>query len=93
MRILAVTDGCRLSTVEDRQPSRLCDQFVHAIEVMGPDHVGIGSDFDGTERLLYPIPEDVSQLGILFEALGKRGVDKVTLRKLAGDNFLRILEA
>ncbi|NLE45223.1 MAG: hypothetical protein GX620_10920 [Chloroflexi bacterium] len=77
----------------DPSLDRLCDQFVHAIEVMGPDHVGIGSDFDGTERLLYPIPEDVSQLGILFEALGKRGVDKVTLRKLAGDNFLRILEA
>lgn len=72
---------------------RLCDHFIHAIEVMGPAHVGIGSDFDGIGGLLRPIPEDVSQLEVLFEALSKRGVDEETLRMIAGENFLRLLEA
>jgi len=72
---------------------RLCDHFIHALEIIGPDHVGIGSDFDGTPGQLRPIPEDVSKLEILFEALAKREVDEETLRKIAGENFLRLLEA
>jgi membrane dipeptidase len=72
---------------------RLCDHFIHALEIMGPDHVGIGSDFDGTPGRLRPIPEDVSQLEVLFEALAKRDVDEEILRKIAGENFLRLLEA
>jgi membrane dipeptidase len=70
---------------------RLCDHFIHALEVMGPDHVGIGSDFDGTPRLLRPIPEDVSLLEDLFVALADRGVDQQTMDKIAGANFLRLL--
>lgn len=70
---------------------RLCDHFVHALEVMGPDHVGIGSDFDGTSALLRPIPADVSKLEDLFEALASRGLDEQVLRKIAGENFLRML--
>jgi membrane dipeptidase len=71
---------------------RLCDHFIHALGVMGVDHVGIGSDFDGTARLLRPIPEDVSMLEELFQALSKRGVDQETIAKVAGENFLRLLE-
>jgi membrane dipeptidase len=72
---------------------RLCDHFIHALEVMGPDHVGIGSDFDGTPCWLRPIPEDVAQLEELFVALAKRGVDEETMDKIAGENFLRMLPA
>lgn len=81
--------------IDRENPSldRLCDHFLHALEVMGPDHVGIGSDFDGTSRLERPIPEDVSMLEELFQALTKRGVDEGTLGKIAGENFLRLLEA
>lgn len=100
MKALAQKDGImgiafyqRFIHQTDPGLDRLCDHFIHAIEVVGPDHVGIGSDFDGTEGLLRPIPEDVSQLGILFEALVKRDVDEETLRKIAGDNFLRLLES
>ena len=41
---------------------RLCDHYVHAVEVMGPEHVGIGSDFDGTPRQWRTIPQEVSAL-------------------------------
>jgi len=76
---------------EDPTLDRLCDHFIHALEVMGPDHVGIGSDFDGTPRTLRPIPEDVSMLEALFVALAERGLDEKTLEKIAGENFLRVL--
>lgn len=72
---------------------RLCDHFIHALEVIGPDHVGIGSDFDGTTRTMWPIPADVSGLNELFEALAKRGVDEDTLHKIAGENLLGLLPA
>ena len=76
---------------EDPTLDRLCDHFVHALEVMGADHVGIGSDFDGTPRTLRPIPEDVSMLESLFEALAERGVSQEDMIKIAGENFLRVL--
>jgi membrane dipeptidase len=76
---------------EDPSLERLCDHFCHALEVMGPDHVGIGSDFDGTPKTLRPIPEDVSQMGALVAALAARGVDEETMSKIAGANFLRML--
>jgi len=79
--------------IDRENPSldRLCDHFIHALEVMGADHVGIGSDFDGTSGLMRPIPEDVSMLEQLFVALAGRGVDAETLEKIAGANFLRML--
>ena len=70
---------------------RLCDHFIHALEVMGPDHVGIGSDFDGTPGQLRPIPRDASMLEDLFVALAERDVDQQTMQKIAGANFLRML--
>jgi membrane dipeptidase len=77
--------------VDNPSLDRLCDHFVHALEIMGPDHVGIGSDFDGTSGLLRPIPEDVSQMEVLFVALAQRGVGSEVLEKVAGENWLRML--
>jgi membrane dipeptidase len=71
---------------------RLCDHFVHACEVIGPDHVGIGTDFDGMPGPAHPIPEDVSKLEMLFEALARRGLDEQSLRLIAGESFLGLLE-
>ena len=87
---LRVLDGF-LDHLERLSLDRLCDHFLHALEVMGPDHVGVGSDFDGTEGLLRPIPEDAAAVPVLFEALTRRGVDAATLPKIANENFLRLL--
>ena len=70
---------------------RLCDHFIHALEVMGPSGVGIGSDFDGTPRTLRPIPEDASRMEEVFDRLAHRGVDAETMNKIAGQNFARLL--
>jgi membrane dipeptidase len=98
MRALAEVDGVMgiafyRAFIDPQAPTldRLCDHFLHALEVMGVDHVGIGSDYDGTPRLQRPIPEDVSMLDDLFVALAARGVDEDTLARIAGANFLRML--
>ena len=70
---------------------RLGDHFMHALEVMGSEHVGIGTDFDGLPRWSAPIPHDVAALDQVFQVLARRGVEEVTLRRIAGENFLNLL--
>jgi membrane dipeptidase len=62
----------------------------HARDVAGVDHIGIGSDFDGTPELPVELP-DVSSFPILFEALLDRGWSTEDCAKLAGRNVLRVL--
>lgn len=62
---------------------------LHALEVCGPRHVAIGSDFDGIERRPAGL-EDASGYPALFEALRGRGVDDETLRAVAFDNARRV---
>ncbi len=71
---------------------RLVDHFDHALELVGPEHVGIGSDFDGVQRL----PEgmgDCSRLPYLTEALLRRGWREDQLAAMLGENVLRVMEA
>ena len=76
---------------EEPTLERLADHVLHALDVMGPDHVGIGSDFDGLPMWSEAIPADVSRIDDLFQVLDRRGVDRGTLAKIAGENFLRLL--
>ena len=62
----------------------------HLIAHLGEDHVGFGSDFDGAT-----IPSgiaDVTGLPALLAALAAHGYDDSLLRKLAHENWLRLLE-
>jgi membrane dipeptidase len=69
----------------------LLDHFDHAIETAGPDHVGIGADWDGVASM--PIGmEDVSKLPALTAGLLARGHSAETVRKVLGENLLRVLE-
>lgn len=61
----------------------------HVRRVAGVDHVGIGSDFDGISSTPVGL-EDVSTFPVLFAELSKRGWTEAELRKLAGDNVLRV---
>ena len=67
--------------------STLVDHIEHVAKVAGIDHVGLGSDFDGTLFL----PEgasDVSGFPAVTEALLARGFDASEVRKILGANFL-----
>jgi membrane dipeptidase len=70
----------------------LADHADHIRQVAGIDHVGIGSDFDGIEDL----PEGmhgVDGFPLLLKELMRRGWSDQEIRKIAGENLLRVLAA
>jgi membrane dipeptidase len=69
--------------------SQVADQIEYVRKVAGIDHVGIGGDFDGITEVVQGL-EDVSTYPMLFAELARRGWSDSDLRKLAGDNFLRV---
>ncbi|HKB80580.1 MAG TPA: dipeptidase [Thermoanaerobaculia bacterium] len=70
----------------------VADHIMHAAEVAGVDHVGIGSDFDGVPALPEGL-ETAAGLPRLTERLLQRGVSETDVRKILGENFLRVFEA
>ena len=68
----------------------VADHIDHVRQVAGVDHVGIGSDFDGITETVEGL-EDVSAFPALFAELARRGWKEAELRKLAGENVLRVL--
>jgi membrane dipeptidase len=70
--------------------AQVADHIDYIRKVAGVDHVGIGSDFDGS--IDAPIGlEDVSKFPNLFAELIRRGWSDEDLEKLAGKNVLRAL--
>jgi membrane dipeptidase len=65
------------------------DHIEHVIELVGIDHVGLGSDFDGISDTPTGL-EDVSAYPNLIEELLRRGYDEQDIRKICGGNLLRV---
>lgn len=76
------------ATVED-----VADHIEHVIALVGIDHVGLGSDFDGVGDSLPEGLRDVSQYPNLLRVLLERGHDRAALEKIAGANVLRVWQA
>ncbi len=70
----------------------LLDHFDHAIRIAGPDHVGLGADWDGVASMPHDMG-DVSQLPNLTRGLLERGHTPETVRKVLGENLLRVMAA
>ena len=70
----------------------LLDHFDHAIRVAGADHVGLGADWDGVASMPEGL-EDVSRLPALTRGLLHRGHAPGVVRKVLGENVLRVMEA
>ena len=68
----------------------VADHIDHVRQVAGVDHVGIGSDLDGITETVVGL-EDVSTFPSLLAELARRGWTDAQLRKLAGENVLRVL--
>lgn len=68
----------------------LADHVDYLVERMGIDHVGFGSDFDGA--IIPAEIGDVSGLPALLGLLRDRGYGEGELRKLAHQNWLRVLQ-
>ena len=63
--------------------------FRHAAELVGVEHVALGSDFDGALRMVF----DVTGLPLLTEGLLRAGFDRADLGLMLGGNALRVLRA
>lgn len=69
----------------------LIDHFDYIVKLIGVDHVGIGSDFDGI-RITPKGMDDVTFLPNITRELLKRGYSESDVRKILGGNFLRVLK-
>ncbi|HEX6139963.1 MAG TPA: dipeptidase [Candidatus Limnocylindria bacterium] len=71
---------------------QVADHVEHVATVAGPDHVGIGADYDGN-RFWPDRMDDVSSYPLLFAELIRRGWSDERLAGLAGGNVLRVMRA
>jgi microsomal dipeptidase-like Zn-dependent dipeptidase len=62
--------------------------IAHAVAVVGADHVGLGSDFDGAVRT----PFDVAGMPVLTSALLGHGLDEAAISAVMGGSALRLLD-
>ncbi|CAG8070513.1 unnamed protein product [Penicillium salamii] len=72
--------------------SRVADHIMHIGNLIGFEHVGIGSDFDGIPTVPQGL-EDVSRFPALIAELLKRGLTDSQASKVAGGNLLRVWKA
>ncbi|MEK6289589.1 MAG: dipeptidase [Acidobacteriota bacterium] len=69
---------------------KIIEHIDHAVKLVGVGHVGLGSDFDGGSM---PVGmEDCTQLPKITEALMRKGYSASDMRKILGENTLRLLE-
>lgn len=69
--------------------SILIDHIDYIVKMIGVDHVGLGSDFDGIESAPKEL-DDVTGYPLVTRELRKRGYSKKDIRKILGGNFLRV---
>ena len=72
--------------------SLLLDHLDYIVKLVGVDHVGLGSDFDGVNSLPAGL-DGVEDFPKITEGLLKRGYSKKDIRKILGGNFLRVFAA
>ncbi len=69
---------------------KIVEHIDHVVKLVGVDHVGLGSDFDGSTM---PVGmEDCSKLPRLTEALLEKGYSESDIRKILGENTLQVMQ-
>lgn len=71
----------------DDTPFGVAQTIKAAIDLVGEDHVALGSDFDGTVTTAY----DTSELAALTQAMLDLGLTETQIRKVSGENMIRVL--
>jgi len=72
--------------------NRLIDHIMHAIEVMGSEHVGIGSDYNGSGQRSPNGLENASGFPNITSHLLERGLSRTDTEKVLGLNYLNLLK-
>lgn len=71
------------------EPAAVAAAIAHVRDLVGIDHVGLGSDFDGAVTTGF----DTARLVVVTQALVDRGFTPEEIRKVMGGNVLRVLRA
>ena len=79
-----------LQSMERPSYKLIADHIDHVVSLVGVDHVGVGSDYDGIAVTPEGM-EDISMMPKLFAELRARGYSESDLSKIASGNFFRIL--
>ena len=69
----------------------MADHFDYVKKLIGVDHIGMAGDFDGISFTIKGL-EDVSTYPNLLTELARRGWTEAELRKITGENFLRVFQ-
>jgi len=69
--------------------SEVAEHIDHVVKLVGIDHVGLGSDFDGVEEVPEGLQDVSGYPNLLYELL-KRGYSEEALNKICAENFLRV---
>ncbi len=80
--------------VQEMRPelSAIIDHLDHIVKLIGVDHVGFGSDFDGINSSPKGL-DDVTGFPLITKELIARGYNKKEIAKIMGGNFIRLFEA
>ncbi len=70
-------------------PEGIARMIVAAVDLLGEDHVSLGSDYDGSVETAF----DSAELAALTSALLDQGLDEGQVRKVMGENMVRVLRA
>jgi len=76
----------RKATIED-----VIKHIDYLVETVGVDYVGLGSDFDGTGGLPLGL-EGVDKIPNITKGLLDRGYEEKDIKKILGENFLRVFK-
>jgi len=71
--------------------SDVADHIDYIRNLIGPEYIGIGADYDGINRVPVGL-EDTSKYPNLFQELQNRGYPDVQLKMIAGDNLIRVFK-
>jgi len=71
---------------------KLIDEVAYVADLVGIEHVGIGSDFDGLPEGVRPIIPSADRLPEFVEAMERRRFSESDIKKVLGGNFMRVLK-
>ena len=75
------------AAVCDDSPAGIVTAMNHVRDLVGIEHIALGSDFDGAVRTRF----DTSELAVLTQALMDAGYTEEDIRAIMGGNVLRVL--
>ncbi len=73
--------------VGDISPGNIVDAIAYAVDLVGEDHVCLGSDFDGSTTTAF----DTSELAVLTREMVKKGFSRERIEKVMGKNTIQFL--